>query len=40
MADSSDNFYIQFPSQSTPQQRVVLMASGLMLDYSFFEEQP
>ena len=39
MGDSADNFYIQFPTESTPGKRAVMLAAGFMLDYIYFEEK-
>ncbi len=34
-----DNFFIEFPATCTPDDKALLMAAGLLLDYTYFEER-
>ena len=36
---SADSYQVNFPVSSSPQDKVLLMVAGLMIDYQFFEEK-
>jgi len=35
-----DNFFVEFPKKSTYQDRCLLIATAIMMDFAFFEENP
>ena len=36
---TADSYQINFPPESTPNDKMNLIAAGLMIDYQFFEEK-
>ena len=38
LVTSADSYQINFPKDATPQDKILLIVSGLMIDYQFFEE--
>ena len=38
MVTSADSYQINFPAQATPQDKLLLIVTGLMIDYQYFEE--
>ena len=39
MKGDADNFHLEFPENCDPQDRALLMAAVLFLDFRFFEEK-
>ena len=40
LVNDSDNFSLLFPEKSNAEERALLMAAVIMLDFMFFEEGP
>ena len=38
VSDSEDSYHITFPEEATPDARALLFATGLFLDYNYFEK--
>ncbi len=38
LVTSADSYQINFPPQANPQEKMLLIVAGLMIDYQFFEE--
>ena len=38
LVTSADSYQVNFPRDATPEDKMVLIAAGLMIDYQFFEE--
>ena len=38
LVTSADSYQINFPPQATPQDKLLLIVAGLMIDYQYFEE--
>lgn len=39
LVTSADSYIINFPPQATPQEKMLLIVAGLMVDYQYFEEK-
>ena len=35
-----DNFFVEFPPMATADDKALLMAAALLLDFTYFEEKP
>ena len=38
LVTSADSYQINFPPDANPQDKLLLIVAGLMIDYQFFEE--
>ena len=39
MVTSADSYQVNFPSDASPSEKLLLIICGLMIDYQFFEEK-
>jgi hypothetical protein len=40
MVSDADDFMMEFPPSATPEDRMLLMAAMIFMDYCYFEEGP
>ena len=39
LVTSADSYQVNFPRDATPEEKMLLIVMGLMIDYQFFEEK-
>ena len=39
MVTSADSYQVNFPANATPNEKLLLIVTGLMIDYQYFEQK-